>query len=416
MHNRASCFTPVLLPLALAFWDASAEPYSFEVSGSCSFNSDIDDIYAPVNTTVDGRWYYRGQSHGLFVYFDPDCDGPNGANSSQDSWLFDIDEPSRTASSDLDGDGECLNSGAGFNAQINNNNTAPPIETTLAWVWCGFVEGLVNLNLTLVLTGGPTFPPTVSAQPTFSPSVGCLDLDGDASDPYGDGCEVYIPSWCGVYDSSDFTSNAMCCVCGGGSLTDLPTQTPSLSSPPTVSAHPTVDSTLESCPDSCFGYTCDHWSTTCVVLEAYSCSCFDCDCGLTPAPTVSTPPSITPSPTTGRDVATFMQLETAVAWKLAWITIVAARIAISSTLFVDGYEVHISGSTKEGGAVLDGGGSVRFFSVTNGGRLVLEHLKLTNGFASFGGGVRVSSGTLFLSSCTMSSNTASVSGKIFFWY
>jgi hypothetical protein len=112
------CLASVLLIGLACCLRTSAEPYPFELTGTCSFNSEIDDVYAPVNTTGDGRWYYKGQRHNLFVCFDSDCDGPPGPVSSQDVWLIESDEPSNTASSDLDGDGECLNSGDGFKARI----------------------------------------------------------------------------------------------------------------------------------------------------------------------------------------------------------------------------------------------------------------------------------------------------------
>ena len=47
---------------------------------------------------------------------------------------------------------------------------------------------------------------------------GCDDLDGGATDPYGDGCGAYWQNldWCGGFDDSDFSSDAMCCACGVG--------------------------------------------------------------------------------------------------------------------------------------------------------------------------------------------------------
>ena len=40
------------------------------------------------------------------------------------------------------------------------------------------------------------------------------------SDEYGDACDEYTAdvadTWCGNYDSGDFSSNTMCCACGGG--------------------------------------------------------------------------------------------------------------------------------------------------------------------------------------------------------
>jgi hypothetical protein len=53
---------------------AGAEPYSFGLTGSCSNTIEIDESYAPVNTTSDGRWFYKGQANVLYIYFDPDCD------------------------------------------------------------------------------------------------------------------------------------------------------------------------------------------------------------------------------------------------------------------------------------------------------------------------------------------------------
>lgn len=47
----------------------------------------------------------------------------------------------------------------------------------------------------------------------------CANTEGDATDVYGDGCDDgydEYPYWCGIYDDSDFSSNDMCCGCGGG--------------------------------------------------------------------------------------------------------------------------------------------------------------------------------------------------------
>ena len=50
----------------------------------------------------------------------------------------------------------------------------------------------------------------------------CLDTDNGAVDvdPWNDACKDYIGNthWCGNYDDNDFTSNTMCCACGGGRL------------------------------------------------------------------------------------------------------------------------------------------------------------------------------------------------------
>lgn len=46
----------------------------------------------------------------------------------------------------------------------------------------------------------------------------CADTANGATDEDGDGCENYdeYPSDCGYYDDMDFSSNVMCCACGGG--------------------------------------------------------------------------------------------------------------------------------------------------------------------------------------------------------
>ena len=65
----------------------------------------------------------------------------------------------------------------------------------------------------------------------FSSTQTCYDTDFDiygymVSDSYSDRCNEYVVGWCGNYDDSDFDSNAMCCICGGGSAV-APTDTSS---------------------------------------------------------------------------------------------------------------------------------------------------------------------------------------------
>ena len=126
-------------------------------------------------------------------------------------------------------------------------------------------------------TAFPTLAPSYSAQPT----VLCIEGDGAATDPYGDGCAAYHanPSWCGGYDDDDFTSASMCCACGGGSDTRSPSASPTLTVAPSMTASPT---SLVACYETCFGYTCEYWmghGYSCEVLEvSYGCGCSGCDC------------------------------------------------------------------------------------------------------------------------------------------
>ena len=47
----------------------------------------------------------------------------------------------------------------------------------------------------------------------------CWDTDGVKTNAFGDDCNGYTDAlMCGYYDSSDFKSDNMCCICGGGRL------------------------------------------------------------------------------------------------------------------------------------------------------------------------------------------------------
>ena len=80
--------------------------------------------------------------------------------------------------------------------------------------------------------------PTVSRPPSVAPggessattlerrltANECIDTNDGATDGWN-GCATYSTEWCGNYDDTDFSSEEMCCVCGGGmSPTPTPTQ------------------------------------------------------------------------------------------------------------------------------------------------------------------------------------------------
>jgi len=47
----------------------------------------------------------------------------------------------------------------------------------------------------------------------------CVDMNQDATDRYGDGCDWYVGRGfhqCGRWDDADFTATSLCCACGGG--------------------------------------------------------------------------------------------------------------------------------------------------------------------------------------------------------
>ena len=280
-----------------------------------------------------------------------------------------------------------------------------------------------------------TFAPTTSPVPTPLtpvPTQRCIDTNPPAAtDPYGDGCVSYLPSWCGNYDDSDFSSNQMCCACGGGSPLS-PTQGPTASPPPTASLPPTTFTPMptETCRSTCYGQSCDFWSASgylCVQLEtAYACDCDECECvgDPTPAPT-TTSPTVTETPTTSVapstaptislqpsvaptshywNVDSFSALEHTIRFATAAIN-VTKHIVFTSALEIAGSIVHIISSID---AVLSGGDVTRLFTVTLGGVLQLEGISLTNGRTCCnGGGIDVVEGALLMVRCVISSNMAS---------
>ena len=52
----------------------------------------------------------------------------------------------------------------------------------------------------------------------------CIDTDNEAKDNYYKDCSHYTqyPHQCGGYDDNDFSSNDMCCACGGGNTGNIP--------------------------------------------------------------------------------------------------------------------------------------------------------------------------------------------------
>ena len=90
----------------------------------------------------------------------------------------------------------------------------------------------------------PSAPPSPPSAPPPSLPPPCTDTDNGATDPYNDACAsatddsgVTNPGydtnthWCANYDDDDFTSNTMCCACGGGTPVLSPPLPPPSPSP-----------------------------------------------------------------------------------------------------------------------------------------------------------------------------------------
>ncbi|EOD08755.1 hypothetical protein EMIHUDRAFT_459945, partial [Emiliania huxleyi CCMP1516] len=146
----------------------------------------LDNVeYVAAGYTASGAPYYRASTSSFsYLYWDPDCNG-NGFGAN---WIVDADQPSTTASSDLDGDGSC-----NFRAYINSYSSSPPLGTT---TWTA-----ENRNAIVFIPPG--------ARLAFSSNVGCSDemhisvrssgegatLDGKKSSRMFDisgGCSLYL--------------------------------------------------------------------------------------------------------------------------------------------------------------------------------------------------------------------------------
>ena len=159
---------------------------------------------------------------------------------------------------------------------------------------------------------------------------GCFDTADGALDILGNECFDYSnnPDWCfASFGNQDFSANAMCCVCGGGTMPD-----------------PTV------------------------------------------APTQTASPSTTPAPTPEPNpFTTYNQLDNRISNLEAGGTRVLR--AASSIAFADeidvayGRSVHIFSSTTTTRQTFSGGCSTRLFAVQHNAVLHLEHLQLVDGFA-----------------------------------
>ena len=105
------------------------------------------------------------------------------------------------------------------------------------------------------------------------------------------------------------------------------------------------------------------------------------------------------------NIATFLALRNAVSDGA--VLNITTDIAFSSEISINAISVRFNSSVS---AVLSTGGACRIFSVSAGGRLLVNGLVLTGGWSLSGGAISVSGATLSLTACKMSSNTAAHNG------
>ena len=136
-----------------------------------------------------------------------------------------------------------------------------------------------------------SLPPSLMPS-SASPAPPCLNSDNGATDSYNDDCAFYSthPQWCNTGDDSDFTSNTMCCVCGGG-LSAVP---PSL--PPPIPCEDSSDGATDMGGYGCADYTgYTHWCGSYDDTD-FSSSTMCCACGGGRHNVAHSPPSPPPPP------------------------------------------------------------------------------------------------------------------------
>lgn len=91
--------------------------------------------------------------------------------------------------------------------------------------WCGqYDDSDFSSNTMCCACGGGSIPikPTCTDTLTWNGTGPAFAADGiqtcseDGNFTMEQKAMQYNPAWCGLYDDSDFSSNEMCCVCGGG--------------------------------------------------------------------------------------------------------------------------------------------------------------------------------------------------------
>ena len=75
-----------------------------QVSSSDVCNSDIHGTYVRAGTAASGAPYFKHSLRSYFIYWDESCDGIN----QTPKWIIDNSEPSTTATSNLDGEADCV--------------------------------------------------------------------------------------------------------------------------------------------------------------------------------------------------------------------------------------------------------------------------------------------------------------------
>ena len=117
-------------------------------------------------------------------------------------------------------DGSCVNTDNG--AMNWYNEDCSDFEANPSWcgLWDG--NGFSSESMCCICGGGET------AQEEPSTAETCVNTDNGAQNWYNEDCGDYEanPSWCGLWDGNGFVSEDMCCICGGGETPQVEPETP----------------------------------------------------------------------------------------------------------------------------------------------------------------------------------------------
>ena len=96
-----------------------AEPRDkLQISGACDKDRSLNTAFVKQGVTADNKPYYQSKDGSYYLYYDKDCSGDGRLPGG---WIFGHYKPSRTATSDLDGDGDCIVYGI-----VGFRSTTPP--------------------------------------------------------------------------------------------------------------------------------------------------------------------------------------------------------------------------------------------------------------------------------------------------
>ena len=130
-HSGANCYisggpTRCVQPCGADKYLSQACSSKITVSGGCA--SWLRGTYTKQGSTASGAPYYTNGPY--WLYWDPNsCNAGSGGTGR---WIFDDNEPSTTATSDLDGDGKCY-----YYAYTDSTDSSSPPRGLASWeIWC----------------------------------------------------------------------------------------------------------------------------------------------------------------------------------------------------------------------------------------------------------------------------------------